>query len=60
MMVVIFIAGVLIGVAVAARPYDECPRKLLGYNHLGKDCDHRQSEIYKAKMARALNDEMYK
>lgn len=52
--------GLIIGFMLGRIEPPECPRVILGYNCQGIDygCDHRRSEIYRAKMEMALNDEL--
>lgn len=50
------IVGMIIG-RFFREPDNNCPRIELGYNCMGSWCDHRQSELYRAKMHMALNRE---
>lgn len=52
-----FILGVWTDIVL--RRENGCPLVELGYNCKGETCDHRLSELYKAKATMAQNQEEY-
>lgn len=59
-MIVIACISVVVGMFIGRffkDPENSCPRVELGYNCMGDWCDHRKSELYRAKMTMALNRE---
>lgn len=61
MTVLLVIAAFILGCifwASTSREND-CPLAELGYNCKGDACDHRKSELYRAKATMAKNQEEY-
>lgn len=56
-----FFIGVVVGVILHILwrgPVDEdCPANVYGYDCKGDNCDHRPSELYRAKLTMALRRE---
>lgn len=50
-----FVAGIVVCAMLSKE--EDCPATVLGYDCQGDKCDHRKSELYKAKMNMALNQE---
>lgn len=55
--VISFICGVFAGYGFA--PGNQCPRKILGYNCKGEDCDHSNAAIVSAKKALESSDDFW-
>lgn len=59
-MIVAACIGLIIGMLIGRffrDPEETCPREVMGYYCNGYSCDHRKSELYRAKMDRALRSE---
>lgn len=51
------VIGILVHIGHVKFADEDCPRCVLGYDCRGDRCDHRKSELYKAKAQMALNQE---